>query len=204
MNRLFFTLLPCLLIFSGCSLTSKEPSPLPTNKQSFFERNQQMAALTQWKINGKIAFIDGKKRKSADLYWQKESVKQQKLNLTTYLGINVLNLVSEDGMHTIEADGEIYQGDNLDTLIYQITQLRLPTKALTYWLKGIAYLPEDKILTNIKNNALPSQLTSYYNLQQWKITYSDYQQYQNHWLATKFTISQGNLKIKININQWQL
>ena len=122
------------LILSGCStLANKESNQLI--EQTPEQRISSLQQLQHWKITGKIGYIEKKTRNSATLNWQvNEKNKTQQLNLTTYLGINVLQLDSNKNIHKIQVDGKTYQGKKLEALIYSITGLTLPTQALTFWL----------------------------------------------------------------------
>lgn len=205
MNRDFYSPLPlfiiCCLVLSGCTSTQKNTqASLPM--QSSIERAEQLKKITQWQVNGKIAFIERDERNSATLNWQvNEKDNSQRLNLTSYLGINVLQLTSNQGKHNLKFDGKDYQGDNLTALIYSLTGLTLPTQALSYWIKGLAFQPSDEIKYDDSN--LPLQLTSFYNNQQWQITYGNYKQVKHYVLPSKLTVRRDNLIIKIAINQWQ-
>lgn len=191
------------LVLSGCStIPNKDSQVLIT--QTPQQRITQLQQLQQWKIKGKIAFIEKKSRNSATLSWQvDENENSQKLNLTTYLGINVLQLNSNANSHKIQVDGKTYHGRDLETLIYSITGLTLPTKALTFWLKGIPYQENDKISYQ-ETTQLPLTLSSYYNNELWQVSYSNYQQISSYSLATKFSIRKDDLLIKIVVNDWAI
>jgi len=189
------------LILSGCStMPSKDSQTLI--KQTPQQRITKLQQLQQWKVKGKIAFIEKKSRNSATLSWQvDESQNTQLLNLTSYLGINVLQLDSSDNNHKIQVDGKTYHGRNLETLIYSITGLTLPTKALTFWLKGMPFHEDDKINYQ-ETTQLPLTLSSYYNNELWQVSYAKYQQINGYSLATKFSIRKDDLLIKIVVNDW--
>ena len=195
-----------LSILSGCTsntLLNTQTSPIATTTQ---ERHQQLLQLHSWSVKGKIAFIEQKKRQSANLYWlfeqKKQTVKQQ-IDLTTFLGINILHVESFNNRHTIEVDGENYQGTDLTKLIYDLTGMLLPTEALTYWLKGIVYSENDHIIYQ-KNSPLPKTLLSDYYQKHWQISYQHFQIFQGYQLPTKLEIKQGNLIIKIRLNHWSI
>ena len=92
-------------------------------------------------------------------------------------------------------------------MIYTLTGLVLPTKALSTWLKGIKFNNQDEIFYN-ENSKLPEKLISYSFEQQnktkqiWQIEYRDYKSFSGHQLATKFNITHDNLTIKIALSQW--
>jgi len=200
MHHLYILTLLTLML-SGCSsLPSNESQVLI--KQSPVVRVEKLQRLQQWKIKGKIAFIETNSRSSATLSWQVDEDKgQQNLNLTTYLGINVLQLDSNYDNHRIKVDGKTYQGDNLEELIYSMTGFTLPTQALYFWLKGIPFQENDNIIYQ-KETQLPQSLSSQYNNEIWQINYDKYKQINGYNLATRFSIKKKGLLIKIAVNDW--
>ncbi len=220
--------LTIILLLSACSSNHFQQSfPLnkaPSNQQTIQQRNQQMQQLLHWRIKGKIAFIEKNntaksKRKSASLRWsyQKNSdtnkdnnIKQQ-IDLTTFMGINILHVESNNQRHMIKVNGENYYGDDLNKMIYALTGLNLPTQALTYWLKGLAYNKHDKIIYDDITH-LPKSLTSTFlpyvtnshKKQRWQVNYAKYKNFSDYKLATKLTIIHHNLTIKIAINSWSI
>ncbi len=204
MFRLLILIAVTHTVLSGCALQKNKIVHKAPLKQSIEQRKLQLQQLKQWKIYGKIAFIEKNKRESASLNWQVDEDKQhQQLNLTSYLGINVLHLSSENNLHIIKVDGEEYRSDNLEQLIYSLTKLTLPTKALGFWLKGLPYQRSDTLIID-QNTQLPISLSSDYNSEQWHITYANYQTVNKHQLATKFSIKKNNLLIKIIISKWKI
>jgi outer membrane lipoprotein LolB len=196
-----FILTLFILVLSACStLPNKKSQQLI--QQTPQERTSSLQQLQRWKITGKIGYIEKKSRHSATLNWQvNENNNSQQLNLTTFLGINVLQLDSSENIHKIKVDGKTYQGKKLETLIHSMTGLTLPTQALTFWLKGIPYQESDNISYQ-KATLLPQTLTSQYNNERWQVSYADYQQIDGYSLATKFSIRKDDLLIKISVNEW--
>ena len=200
--RITLSLLALMLI-NGCS-TQPTPADKRQTHQTIEQRNDKLSQLNDWQLEGKIAFIQSDKRQSASINWQhQQSSNRQTLDLTSYLGVNVLHLESNNNRHIIAFDGESYQGSNLEQLIYSITGLTLPTDALSYWLKGLSYSINDTINYHFKSK-LPSKITSEYNNERWQITYANYRQINDVQLATTFTIKRHDLLIKISINKWTL
>lgn len=191
-----------LSVISGCTTTSTMPPSQQALTQTISERTRELLRLNNWTVIGKIAFIQNDKRESASINWQNQGDKnQQRLDLTTFLGINILHLDSKGSTHHIKVDGKEYSSDDLDGLIYQLTGLTLPTEALIYWLKGIPYLTGDQ-LSYDPVTKLPRNLTSYYDDHLWQIQYDSYQLYGSKRLARKITIKQSELIIKIMLKDW--
>lgn len=202
-KALLLQLILLTITLTGCSsLPISKPAEI--GDQTAKQRLNQLKQLQQWNVKGKIAFFDGNNRNSTSLTWQvNQKTKEQKLYLSSYLGINVLQLESTNNNHVIQVDGKTYQGHNLEALIHSLTGLTLPTKALTLWLKSMPYRESDKIIYQ-KDGVLPQNITSYYNNELWTIIYGNYQQVDNYTLATKFSIRKDDLLIKIAINRWSI
>ena len=192
-----------MIVLSGCSSTSTNNSQALV-QQSPEQRASELAQLQQWQVKGKIAFLAEKTRNSFSLTWQVNEIRQtQRLYLTSYLGINALQLDSIKNDHKIKVDGETFQGHDLEKLITSITGLTLPAKALKNWLKALPYHDTDKLIYQA-NTQLPQTLSSYYNNQLWQVTYGNYQQVADYSLPTKISIKKDNLFIKIAINDWSV
>ncbi len=194
----------CISILTACSSINDVPVANNQVNQDVDTRNKQLSQLNSWTITGKIAFINSKERQSATLHWQKDqAAESEALNLSTLFGIKVLALKREKSNFTLEVDGQTYQTQDLDNLIYNLTGLNLPTRAMNSWLKGLAYLPSDKIKYHEKTQ-LPESLTSHYNNKAWQISYSKYHHIGPFQLAKQLTILQDDLRIKIVIHAWKI
>ncbi|TWX73231.1 lipoprotein insertase outer membrane protein LolB [Colwellia sp. C1TZA3] len=191
-------------ILSACSSINDIPVEKNQTNQDIATRNQQVSQLNSWTIAGKIAFINSQKRQSASLHWQRNAAdKTESLNLSTLFGIKVLALTRQQDNFVLEVDGNLYNTKDLDHLIYTLTGLDLPTRAMSHWLKGLAFLATDKIDYHAKTQ-LPQSLTSYYNNKNWLIKYNKYHHIGPFQLAKQLTIIQGDLRIKIVIHSWKV
>jgi outer membrane lipoprotein LolB len=191
-------------ILSACSSIRDIPVENNQMSQTITSRNKQVSQLNNWTIAGKIAFINSEKRQSATLHWQQNAIdKTESLNLSTLFGIKVLELTRQHDKVTLQVDGQHYQTENLDQLIYALTGLNLPSRAMGHWLKGLAFLPTDKVSYHTKTR-LPESLSSRYNNKKWLIKYSKYHHIGSFQLAKQLTISQGDLRIKIVIHSWEI
>jgi outer membrane lipoprotein LolB len=191
-------------ILSACSSIRDMPVENNQASQTISSRNKQVSQLNNWTIAGKIAFINSEKRQSATLHWQQNAIdKTESLNLSTLFGIKVLELTRQHDKVTLEVDGQHHQTENLDQLIYDLTGLNLPSRAMGHWLKGLAFLPTDKVNYHAKTR-LPESLTSRYNKKKWLIKYSKYHHIGPFQLAKQLTITQGDLRIKIVIHSWEI
>jgi outer membrane lipoprotein LolB len=199
-----FIVLLIISILTACGSINDVPVASNQVNQDIDTRNKQVTQLNSWTIAGKIAFINSRERQSATLHWQKnQAAESEVLNLSTIFGIKVLALKREKSNFTLEVDGQTYQTQDLDNLIYNLTGLNLPTRAMNSWLKGVAYLPSDEIKYH-KKTQLPESLISHYNNKTWQISYSKYHHIGPFQLAKQLTILQDDLRIKIIIHSWKI
>ncbi|MFT6195300.1 MAG: outer membrane lipoprotein LolB [Cognaticolwellia sp.] len=204
MYNIRFITLFFVSLLSACTSINDIPVENNQKNQDIATRNQQVSQFNSWTIVGKIAFIDNQKRQSASLYWQKNAADHtESLNLSTLFGIQVLALTRQQDNFVLEVDGNLYNTADLDHLIYTLTGLDLPTRAMSHWLKGLTFLATDKVNYHAKTQ-LPQSLTSHYNNKNWLIKYSKYHHIGPFQLAKQLTIIQGNLRIKIVIHSWKV
>lgn len=205
---LFILIILSSAFLSGCA-TRPSNDPSLTIQQTAKERTAQLTQINQYHLRGKIAFIEQlknqqSKRESATIIWRTNEINQiQELNLTSYLGINVLHLESEKNQHLIKVNGKEYRTNNLDQLVHSLTGLTLPTKALSFWLKGLPFQSTDKVSISPKTQ-LPVSLISFFDDIQWQVHYDNYQVFDGIQMATKFTIKKNGLLIKVAIKKWSL
>jgi len=195
-NYLLFTI---ILLLSGCSTTKQTPV---SSQTSSTEHQAVLNQLSNWQFKGKLAFISPKERQSANVLWQVKDHEVEKLSLSTFLGINILEIEQSNNTYVIQADGEEHQGKNLAVLIWQLTGLTLPVDALSHWVKGSPYLPGDKLTYQTPAN-FPNMLTSDFNQRQWQVKYRQFKNVNNVMLPHKVDITQGELTIKLQINRWE-
>ncbi|WP_171022173.1 lipoprotein insertase outer membrane protein LolB [Thalassotalea litorea] len=187
-------------ILSACSLFSQPPEPQSVAAQKL--RQQQMAEISEWLVKGKMAFMQGSERKSANLYWR-HNQDELKLNLTTFLGVNVLSLSSIDSGYELRVDGKRYTGPQLQPLLAGVSGIELPVDDLTYWIKGAKAKSQDALFFN-SENGLPARIQALRGNRMWQVDYQEFTKVDEHYMPSKLTLKHGQLTIKLAITDWQL
>jgi len=201
MIKNYFITVFIILLLSNCASYHHANESMKTY-QSFQDYQTTMSQFFHWEIQGKIAFLQKNKRQSANIFWNKnEQTQNQTLNLTTYLGINVLTLSSHDEQHTLKTNGQIYNTQNISSLIQEITNYQLPIEALSSWLKGLPYSNNDIVKIN-PTSFLPIQISTHYEGEVWKVYYQKYQTFEGYQLPSQLMIKQNDFTLKIMIHQW--
>ncbi|WP_448550349.1 lipoprotein insertase outer membrane protein LolB [Thalassotalea fusca] len=199
-TKVFCTVI--LLSLTACSSLPEFSSSKPTIVYSPSNHNAYLTQLTNWQVTGKIALINKHSRESASLFWQNQPYKQQeKLALTTYLGINVLSIERNKKQYQITFNDETHEHHDLEYLLWGVSGYQLPAKALKNWLKGLPNSKKDKV-TLVKGKETPYEIISHYKGLTWVIHYQSFMDVDGVPLPQKISIKQNNLTIKLSINQW--
>lgn len=190
-----------LLLVTGCT-TLPEETAVPKNIDQQ-KRMEQLAQNKRWQVQGKIAFIQPDKRQSANLMWDFNNAERiNKIDLTTFLGINILKISHQNGTYEVEFDDNKYRSKNLDKLIYNLTGLIIPTDALPHWMQATTYLNSDAIVSDA--NGLPSSISSHYQNESWQIRYKNYRLINGTAMPHSITIKKNGITIKIAVKKWTI
>lgn len=190
-----------LLLVTGCT-TLPDETIVSTNINQE-KRMEQLAQIKQWRAQGKIAFIQPNKRQSASLKWDFDNVDRiNEIDLTTFLGINILKISHQKDTYEVEFDDNKYHSRDLDNLIFDLTGLVIPTNALPHWMQAATYLKSDAVVSD--TNGLPSSISSNYQNESWQIKYKNYRLINGLAMPHSITIKKNGITLKIAVNKWTI
>ncbi|MDG1814646.1 MAG: lipoprotein insertase outer membrane protein LolB [Glaciecola sp.] len=191
-----------LLGLNGCTSLQSNGKP-----SANLIKAQNIQALTQWQANGKIAIISENKRQSANFNWLQHN-DDYKTYFNTFLGINVLTVKRDTEGLVIVVEGNTYQGDNPEQLVFDLTGWWLPMDQLSDWLKADVSAEEGIIIRNAQGqidqfipHCSQTQCTTDY-----LINYAAYRQVEQLQLPHSVTLQANGLTqqtLKIKIQQWR-
>jgi len=190
-----------LLLVTGCTTLPNET--IVTTNIDQQKRMAQLAQIKQWQAQGKIAFIQPDKRQSANLRWDFDNIDRiNEIDLTTFLGINILKISHQNDTYEVEFDNNKYQSKDLDNLIYDLTGLVIPTNALPHWMQATTYLKSDTVKSG--TNGLPGSISSHYQNEIWQIKYNNYRLINGLAMPHSITIKKNGITLKIAVKKWTL
>jgi outer membrane lipoprotein LolB len=165
------------------------------------QNQEKLRLMSHWELNGKIAIITPSERKSAYLNWQ-QSNQVVDFRLSNLIGVSLLKLTYDGNVARLEADGEEYEGESTEALVYRTTGWMLPLDNLAEWIKG-SVSEQDHVLLNDKG--LPEIIQPICaTCTGWEITYSQYEHVQGVWLP--FLVEVNNplkqTRLKFKVRQW--
>lgn len=180
------------ILFSGCSTTIPDNLiPVSVNKV------QQASA---WEMQGKLAVRTSQDRFSTNIYWL-HSPQRDELTLTTVLGTTLLSLSSQDGLVTLNVDGETYQDTNAQRLLTRVSGWSIPIDSLPLWLTG-QLTAGDKLISS-DSQQRPSKLVNSQQLPPWQVEFKSWQKQSGADVPRLLNLTRGDLRLKLQLNKWQ-
>lgn len=183
-----------LLLLSGCSSVPPEPQ----TAENWQVYQQQLKQLTHFTLKGKLAYISPQERASLNLYWKQEGDSYE-LNLSTFLGGNILNLkVTPQGAVLIDDRDSVYHGSSADRLIFHLTGFYVPADQMKNWIKGLPTGAD-----NYQLNAL-NRLASLNKDGSWQVKYRGYQMVDRLALPQNIQLQREGTRLKVIIDSWEI
>lgn len=190
-----------LLLLAGCA-QQPDPQTIAHSSIAWSEHRQQLSALSQWSLSGKLAVFIGKERKTANIFWQQKN-SDYRIELTSFIGTTLLRIEkNKHGVQLTNNDGETFTGEDTENLLKELSpQLSFPVSSLQQWIKGnpigASYqLNEQQLVSDLLGKDTSDKF--------WTVNYQRYQDVNGTPLPQKLEMQQGQMRIKISINQWQL
>ena len=191
--RQYLILFMFFLFLGGCA------HQIDTKTTLYDDWKPRLAAQKIWQVEGKLAFISPEERQSANLNWQ-QTTNSNNLILTTFIGTRILSLKQTANGAELEFDGEQYFDTNAAELLKRLTGFTLPVDNADNWLKGT--IDDESLIVDELGRA--KQVLWFDNTgKKWQIDYGAYVQNAGYWLPTKLTLKHQQIKIKIQLYDWQ-
>ncbi len=193
------------MLLSGCKNTHNLDNRKEIDMSADYmqlSNQEKLTLMSHWELTGKIAVITPDERKSAYLNWQQAN-QSIDFRLSNLIGVSLLNLIYDGEIARLEADGEEYQDESTEALIYRTTGWILPLDNLPQWIKGSSNAQDEVFLddSGLPERILPICATCF----GWEITYSQYKKVQGVWLPFSVEVNNSikQTRLKFKVNQWQ-
>ncbi|MER2493524.1 lipoprotein insertase outer membrane protein LolB [Catenovulum sediminis] len=182
----------CVLLFFLTSCSTIKDIP---DLKALYSANQ----ISSFALHGKIAFITAQERQSSNLYWQQKNERYE-LNLTTFLGIQLAEVVGTPNHLFVSADGKTYQSNSPEQLIEETIGWPVPISHLQNWIKGVH---NGVIINRHDNKQAKEVLVRTSSTEEWTLNYLSYKKYGNIYLPTKIKCQSYGLTVILQINEWE-
>ncbi len=181
-----------IILISACATR-----PVPQYSVNAQSHQKQLQQIRNWQIRGKLAFRSEQDKFSASLNWRQQD-KDFRVNLSSFLGTNILLLEKHQGQVELQYDDNLYQHINAAALLYELLGWTIPVESISQWIKGQT---SAEAQAEFSDNGLVSRLQT---ADGWVVNYSDYRQTGETLLPHQISLQAGPNRIKIRVDAWQL
>lgn len=212
MRRLFTLVLLSLLqiSLSACTSLPQHQPVSAVDANAIQAHQQQLQALTEWRLQGQLALFDLSKQKRHSMYidWQ-HSPALTNLRFSHPLQGTLARLQQTPaGAVLIDSEDNHYYGNDAETLLYDYFQLALPFNLLSDIMLGRQQptMQQPQYLLASQQQT-PLALLTGYSIQaagqRWQVQLSRYQAEQALLLPQQFELTTQQWRLKLRVNQWQ-
>lgn len=193
-----------LLGLSGCTVLQQRPEypPLTQEQISTLQHRQQaLASIEAWSLRGRLSLRTEKEAWTGKVRWQ-QSADNFRIHFDTPTGQGALQLMSNPqfGVEMRVAQGGVYYADDAATLLYDHTGWRLPVGALRLWLVGLPQGRDELSQLQFDDQGELRYLEQY----RWRVQYASYQSVAQYSLPRKLILQNGQITIRMVIDQWEV
>ena len=184
----------CAATLSGCA---QLPQEIP--KLSPQLRSKYLNQLQTWQATGKVGVSDQHQGHNVSLEWQQDQTKYN-IHFWGPFASGSARIIGKPGQVTLTtSEGQKFTGTEPESLMFENLGWDLPFNGLTYWIKGMSSPYSAPTLKKF------DQYNQLQTLQQdgWLIDYQSYTVYGKITLPEKINLTNGKLKIKLIIKEWQ-
>jgi outer membrane lipoprotein LolB len=192
-----------MALLAGCAATPVRTSPSavdPVQAQARQEqRQQQLAAVPDWALQGRIAVSVGDRGGSGRLDWQQHG-QSYRIALGAPVTRQSWQLSGEPGRATLEGlEGGPQSAPDAGALLYRATGWPIPVEAMARWVRG---LPSggDEALVFGADGRLRSMVAD-----GWTVEYQDWLPAADGWpeMPRRLQASREGARVRLVVDGWE-
>lgn len=187
-----------LLVLNACTgVPVKEPAP--GNKAAYEKRAENLGAIPEWSLVGKISLDDGDRGGSGRLQWQVKH-ESSALDFHGAMGRGAWHLqIGPEGAVLKEANGAEQTAPGVDALIQDRMGWPIPVDALQWWVRGLA---APGIVDDEKFD--PEGLLISLEQFGWMVDFTRYDSFSGVVLPIRLNARRDDYRVKLAIGRWQM
>ncbi len=183
------------LLLSSCAST-----PPGQNGLNNWQQQQQIHAISNWSVKGRIGVKTADDGFTSNLNWQHHP-DQQIFKIYGSLGQTYAELQqNEKNTKLMLSDDQTYESTDAEAMIREVLGYSLPIEQLQYWILGLPYPDGENNLTFDELGFLKS-----IHFQQWQISYKKYKQFDDFgdlYLPSKITVTNQQVTLRLSLRSW--
>lgn len=192
-------LLTAAALLAACSTLTEHAPAGNADERAWATRNARLSTLVDWRLSGRVGFINGKDSGSGSLDWQQQG-DSLALDFHGPLGTGGVHIDGEGGVLRVRSSrGDDFVTDDPESDLGARLHQPLPVLSLRYWVRGIP----DPASDFTKRSDASGELVSL-DQRGWHVDYQEYAVVAGYSLPTRLTLARGTVRIKLAISDWTL
>ena len=196
--RMVLLLAGASLLAACTTLTGRAPTGA-ANESAWQARVAQLAALDHWELSGRVGVATAKDGGSGSLDWRQRGA-ELSFDFRGPLGAGAVHMQGDaHALHVQSSRGDDFVTTDPEQDFTSHLHMPMPVLSMRYWLLGIPdpAAPYDK---TVDAHGEPMTLEQ----RDWRVEYQEYAEVQGLELPVRFTLTRGEVRIKVAVNQWNL
>ncbi len=188
-----------MLLLVGCASLSGYAPQGPADESAWQARMMRLAALASWELSGSVGLINGKDGGSGSLDW-KQTGAELSFDFRGPLGTGAVHIQGDAAMlHVQTSRGDDFTTTDPEEDFAEHLHMPMPVSSMRYWMLGIPD-PGASYTKIADAQGEPMSLVQ----RDWQVEYQEYADVAGETLPIHFTLTRGNVRIKVVVSQWTL
>lgn len=187
------------LALSACATLSGHAPTGTANEQAWQARVATLTALDTWELSGRVGVVNGKDGGSGSLDWNQDG-DELRFDFRGPLGAGAVHIEGDSSaLHVQSSRGDDFVTTDPEDDFARHLHMPMPVFSMRYWMLGIPDpgAPYSKIADA---QGEPLSLSQ----RGWQVDYQEYADVSGRSLPVRFTLSRGEVRIKVAVSQWTL
>lgn len=191
-------LLSFILLIAGCA--APMPVPPADPEATWQSRQQDLATVNDWRLNGRLAITRGSEAWHLKVNWRQKP-EGYEIFLSGPFGAGVKLVGNPQGVVLHDSEQHAYSAEEPELLLYTHTGVFMPVTGLRYWILG---LPDPD-----KNHTNQTRLDAYGRLAElqqrdWTVRFRDYVAVEQYQLPERLFIQSEDIEVRLVVDDWQV
>ena len=184
---------------SACATLNGRTPQGPADEAAWQARLSSLDALGSWELSGRVGVINGKDGGSGSLDWKQQGP-ELTFDFRGPLGAGAIHIQGDAGALRIQSShGDDFVSTDPEQDFTAHLHMPMPVLSMRYWMLGIPD-PGARYTKTADARGEPLSLSQ----RDWQVEYQEYADVQGYALPIRFTLTRGEVRIKVAVNQWVL
>lgn len=184
---------------SACATLNGHAPQGTADEAAWQSRLTRLGALASWELSGRVGVITAKDGGSGSLDWKQRGT-ELTFDFRGPLGAGAIHMQGDaTALHIQSSRGDDLVSTDPEQDLTANLHMPMPVLSMRYWMLGI---PDPGAPYTKVADARGEPLSL--DQRDWQVEYQEYADVQGYALPVRFTLSRGEVHIKVAVSQWVL